>query len=85
MTTTPDTEAPEIRVFHHPAGWTLPALSPDVQDCTTNHIPDRAGQLPCTALAVWRVVENHGMHLTLSFWCDNDLPAEHRPAALPAA
>jgi hypothetical protein len=23
---------------------------------------------------VWRVVEDHGMHLSISFYCDADLP-----------
>ena len=76
-----DQEAPEIRVARRPAGWLLPYLSPDVQDCTTNHIPENEGQLPCAAVAVWKVVELYDMHATVSFWCESDLPVEHRPAA----
>jgi hypothetical protein len=30
---------------------------------------------------VWKVVEDHGMHLSIGFWCDADLPAEHRQTA----
>lgn len=76
-----DHDTPEVRVFHHPTGWTLPALSPDRQDCTTNYTPEHADMPPCTATAVWKVVEHRGLGLTLSFWCDNHLPTEHRPAA----
>lgn len=72
------TKAPEIHVRHNPTGWVLPDFT-DLSDCTTNHIPANAGQLPCTETAVWRVVEDHGMHLTISYWCDGHLPAEHRP------
>lgn len=78
--TTHDHDAP-VRVFHRPTGWTLPALSPNPQDCTTNYIPEHAGTPPCTATAVWKVVEQRGLALTLSFWCDNDLPAALRNAA----
>ena len=80
-TTTNPNETPEIRVFHRPAGWTLPFLSPDAQDCTTNHIPENADRPPCTNTAVWKVVEDHGMHLTVGFWCDDDMPDEHRRGA----
>lgn len=84
MTTTthrPDQDAPEIRVAHRLTGWLLPYLSPDTQDCTTNHIPENEGRPPCTAAAVWKVVELYDMHATVSFWCDTHLPAEHRPPA----
>jgi hypothetical protein len=75
-------EAPQTRIHHHPAGWTFPFLSPDPQNCTTNHIPDNADQPPCTATATWKVVEIHeGLALTLSFWCDGHLPDEHRHLA----
>jgi hypothetical protein len=75
---------PIVRVFHRSAGWVLPDYT-DLADCTTNHIPERAGMPPCTNTAVWKVVEDHGMHLTLSFWCDSDLPEEHRHLATPPA
>jgi hypothetical protein len=82
MNTAPD-EAPEIRVFHRPAGWTLPYLEPGPQPCTTNHAPDGTS---CTNTAVWKVVELHDLHATLSFWCNTHLPDKHRQlAALPAA
>lgn len=81
--TNPTAEAPEVRVFHRPTGWTLPALSPDTQDCTANYTPDGT---PCTHTAVWKLVDLHDLHATLSFWCDNDLPAEYRHLAVhPAA
>jgi hypothetical protein len=83
MTTTAHTDDPEIRVFHQPAGWTLPYLEPGPQTCTTNHTPDNEGQPPCTATAGWKVVELYDMHATVSFWCDTHLPAEHQPAACP--
>ena len=28
-----------------------------------------------------KVVEDHGMHLTIGFYCDTDLPAQHRKDA----
>ena len=76
MTTT--RRKPIVRIRQNPAGWVLPDYT-DLADCTTNHIPANAGQLPCTETAVWRVVEDHGMHLTVGWWCDGHLPAEHRP------
>lgn len=76
--------SPTVRVFHRPAGWVRPDFT-DLADCTSNHIPDNAGQPPCTAPAVWRVVEDHGMHLTIGFYCDADLPAENRPQEGEAA
>lgn len=69
--------SPEVRVFHCEDGWTFPALSPDVQACTSNYVPEREGMPPCTATAVWKVVEMRGMGATISFWCDEDLPPEH--------
>ncbi|MEV5942714.1 hypothetical protein [Streptomyces sp. NPDC051994] len=70
-----------IRVFYHPSGWVLPDYS-DLADCTTNFHREQDGQPPCTEPAVWKVVEDHGMHGTIRFFCDADLPAEHhRPAA----
>jgi hypothetical protein len=78
--TQPDTD-PEIRVFHQPAGWTLPYLEPGPQTCTTNFVPENAGQPPCTTTAVWKVVELHDLSATVSFWCDTHLPAQHRAAA----
>lgn len=74
-----EVEPPEVRVFRNPNGWTLPVLSPDVQDCTTNHIPDYDGPA-CTDTAVWKVARVHpGMGASIGFWCDTHLPAEHRP------
>jgi hypothetical protein len=69
---------PTTHIRHNPSGWTTPDYT-DLADCTTNHHRARNGQLPCTDAPVWRVVEDHGMHLTISFYCDTDLPAQHRP------
>ncbi|MEV4861490.1 hypothetical protein [Streptomyces ossamyceticus] len=80
MTNHTKDEAPEVHVRHRPDGWVLPDYT-DLADCTTNHRPANAGQPPCTGTAAWRVVEDHGMHLTISFWCDTHLPDEHRPLA----
>ena len=71
---------PIVRVFRRDAGWVLPDYT-DLADCTSNFHREQDGQLPCTGTAVWKVVEDHGMHLTIGFYCDADLPAEHRPAA----
>jgi hypothetical protein len=71
---------PEIRVFHRPGGWALPDYS-DLADCTTNFHRAQDGRPACTEAAVWKVVEDHGLHLCIGFYCDADLPAEHRPAA----
>lgn len=76
---------PEVRVFHRPDGWTLSlALSPlqTPEACTSNHHRQQDGRPACTATAVWKVVEDHGMHLSIGFWCDDDLPG---PAAPPAS
>lgn len=72
------TDATKTRVHHNPNGWTLAALSPDPQECTTNHQP---GPDTCPDPAVWKVVELHDHGATLSFWCDTHLPAQHQPAA----
>lgn len=72
--------SPVVRIAHRPTGWVLPDYT-DLADCTTNHQRQQDGQPPCTDTAVWKVVEDYGMHLTIGFYCDADLPAEHRPAA----
>ncbi|GES27851.1 hypothetical protein AB0G60_02985 [Streptomyces angustmyceticus] len=68
---------PETRVFRDDTGWVLPDYS-DLADCTSNFHREQDGRPACTATTVWKVVEDHGLHLTISFWCDTDLPAEHR-------
>jgi hypothetical protein len=73
----------EVRVRHSAKGWVLPDFT-DLHQCTTNHQRQQDGRPPCTAAAVWKVVEDHGMHLTIGFYCDADLPAEHR-RLMPAA
>lgn len=74
-------EGPEVRVFRQEAGWTVGG-SATPAECTTNHHRQQDGRPPCAATAVWKVVEDHGLHLTIGFYCDADLPAEHRqPAA----
>jgi len=74
---------PIVRVFRRDAGWLLPDFT-DYADCTTNFHRQRDGRPACTGTAVWKVVEDHGMHLTIGFYCDADLPAEHRTAAAHA-
>lgn len=68
---------PIVRIGHREAGWLMRDAT-DFEPCTTNFLD---GQVACIQLAVWRVVEDHGMHLTIGYWCDGDLPAEHRPQA----
>lgn len=70
--------ATEVRVLHRAGGWTLRG-GPGPEACTSNHHRAQDGRPACTAPAVWKVVEDHGMHLTVGFWCDADLPDEHRP------
>lgn len=72
-----------VKVFHRVDGWTVP-YEPGTQTCTINHVPESEGRRACTAKAVWKVVEQRGFGLTISFWCDDDLPAEHRhPVSTP--
>lgn len=73
-------EAPTVRVFHRADGWTM---NPEfgVEPCTTNFHRQQDGRPACTATAVWKVVEDCGMHLNIGFYCDADLPAEHRLGA----
>lgn len=71
---------PTIHVRHSSNGWPTPDYT-DLADCTTNFHREQDGRPACTATAVWRVVEDHGLYLTIGFYCDADLPAEHRPAA----
>lgn len=68
---------PTVHVHHRAGGWVLPDYS-DFADCTTNYFRAEDGRPACTATAVWKVVEDHGMHLTIGFYCDTDLPDEHR-------
>lgn len=70
---------PETRVLHRATGWTTPDYT-DLADCTTNHQRRQDGRPPCTDTAVWKVVEDRGMHLTIGFYCDADLPEQHRTA-----
>lgn len=85
--TEPDTMTVRVdrtTVHRKAGGWTLPFLSPDVQACTTNHIPDYDGPA-CTDTAVWKVAQLHpSLHATIGFWCDTHLPAEQRPGAADA-
>lgn len=80
MPTTRPTDNTETRVFHHPTGWALPDYT-DLADCTSNHRRQQDGRPPCTDTAVWKVVQLRALSATLTFWCNNDLPAEHRPPA----
>ncbi|MDX3582975.1 hypothetical protein [Streptomyces europaeiscabiei] len=78
---TGEDEGPEVRVLHRADGWTVPALSPDVQACTSSYHREQAGEPPCTGTAVWKVVELGGLVTSIGFYCDADLPTENRPAA----
>jgi hypothetical protein len=77
-------EGPTVRVFHRPSGWVLPDFT-DLADCTTNFHREQDGRPACTDTAVWKVVEDHGLHLTIGFYCDADLPAETRQLTGEAA
>ncbi|MET7924771.1 hypothetical protein ABZT43_12395 [Streptomyces sp. NPDC005349] len=70
---------PTIRVSHREAGWVMPDFT-DLHDCTSNHFRRQDGRPACTAIPAWKVVEDHGLHLTIGFYCDADLPAKHRTA-----
>lgn len=74
---------PEVRVFRRTTGWVMTGSEPE--ECTTNFHRQQDGRPACTDAAVWKVVEDHGMHLTIGFYCDADLPDEHRPAHGEAA
>ncbi|MFD7705615.1 hypothetical protein [Streptomyces sp. NPDC059786] len=79
---------PEVRVFRRDGGWTM--QSPGPEPCTTNFHRQQDGRPPCTAPAVWKVVEEHTSAdgfptLSIGFYCDADLPAEHRPRQGPVA
>ncbi|MGW8326519.1 hypothetical protein ACWGLE_01285 [Streptomyces sp. NPDC055897] len=81
--TSPPT-GPDVRVFHSAVGWTMQPPYPE--PCTTNYDRRQDGRPPCTDAAVWKVVDAYmsldGPVLSIGFYCDADLPAEHRrPAA----
>lgn len=75
---------PAVRVFHRPAGWVMRDFT-DLADCTSNFHRQPDGRPACTDIAVWKVVEDHGMHLTIGFYCDTDLPEQHKPQQGEAA
>ncbi|WP_394436201.1 hypothetical protein [Streptomyces sp. SGAir0957] len=73
-----------VRAHHSARGWLLPDYS-DYADCTTNFHRQQDGRPACMATAVWKVVRQHTSAdghpmLTIGFYCDADLPAEHRAA-----
>ncbi|MFK8850452.1 hypothetical protein [Streptomyces sp. Ac-502] len=67
---------PEVRVFRRDTGWVMQPPGPE--PCTTNFHRAQDGRPACTDTAVWKVVKDRGMHLTIGFYCDTDLPDEHR-------
>lgn len=74
---------PVVRACRRDAGWVLPDYT-DLADCTTNFFREQDGRPACTATAVWKVVEEHVSAdgfpmLTIGFYCDADLPDEHKP------
>lgn len=79
---------PTVRVFHRVDGWSMGEENPE--PCTTNFHRQQGGRPPCTATAVWKVVEEHVSAdgfpmLTIGFYCDADLPAVHKPERGEAA
>ena len=81
--------SPEVRVLHRADGWTLRG-EPAPEQCTSNFHREQDGRPPCTDIAVWKVVEEHESAdgfpmLTIGFWCDADLPDEHKPQQDTAA
>lgn len=73
-------DLPETRVFHQADGWALPGYA-DFGECTGNFHREQDGRPPCTDTAVWKVVQSRDLALTIGFYCDADLPEEHRPLA----
>ncbi|MEV0183838.1 hypothetical protein AB0I54_31820 [Streptomyces sp. NPDC050625] len=80
---TGEDEGPGVRVFHRADGWTM-GDSPTPEACTTNYHRQQDGRPPCTDMAVWKVVESRGLVLSIGFYCEADLPAEHRHLATRA-
>lgn len=68
---------PIVRVFRNPAGWIMTGSEPE--ECTTNFHRQQDGRPACTDTAVWKVVEDHGLRLDIGFYCDTDLPDQHKP------
>jgi hypothetical protein len=72
-----------VRVFHQADGWTM-GEGPAPEACTSNHYRQQDGRPACTDTAAWKVVESRDFGLTIGFYCDADLPAEHRHLATRA-
>lgn len=73
-----------VRVFHRTAGWTM--TDPGPEPCTSNFHREQDGRPACTGTSVWKVVEeresaNGFPMLSIGFYCDADLPDEHKPRA----
>jgi len=84
-----DEAAPGATVRRDARGWLLPDYS-DLANCTSNHQRAQDGREPCTDTAVWKVVtEGESADgfpvLSIGFYCDADLPDEHRAQAEVAA
>lgn len=69
---------PIVRIGHRPSGWVMTGSEPEA--CTSSYQRARDGQPPCTGVAAWKVVHDYGMRLDIGFYCDGDLPEQHRPA-----
>jgi hypothetical protein len=81
-------DSPQVRVFRCDTGWVMTGTAPE--PCTSNHHRAQDGREPCTATAVWKVVEEHESAdgfpmLSIGFYCDTDLPDKHRAQAGVAA
>ncbi|MGW6261360.1 hypothetical protein [Streptomyces sp. NPDC055085] len=75
-------DAPIVRVFHRADGWTM--SQPTAEECTSNFVREQDGRPACTHTAVWKVVQERDSGLTIGFYCDADLPEEHRSPAMRA-
>lgn len=83
-----DDAGPIVRVFRRDAGWVM--TGPEPEECTTNFHRQQDGRPACTETAAWKVVEDHESAdgfpmLSIGFYCDADLPEQHRPQAGVAA
>lgn len=79
------TSSREPRAFRQETGWILnvPGEEDGPQRCSSNHFREQDGRPACTSTAVWKIVTffNDGFGMTLSFYCEADLPEEHHALA----
>ena len=75
--------SPDVSVYRRAEGWTLSG-SQIAEACISDYRRQQEGRPPCTDTAVWKVVQRGDMHLSIGFYCDADLPDEHRHLATTA-